>query len=236
MPQESSENNRSVPAAFSGVSRRGFLKSLGASAVAAAAFGSRGMAEGLAGTGAESAQGPGAVPVTLTLNSRKLALTLEPRVTLLEALRVHAGLTGTKEACDRATCGTCTVLLNGAPVNACSLLAIDVQDAEITTIEGLVAEAQAQGAAGAPLTRLQRALVEHDGLQCGYCSPGFVLTLSALLKKNPHPTEAEVKQACAGNLCRCGSYPRIFAAAMGASGQTPVSKLTVLTPHEHALA
>ncbi len=219
-----------------GVSRRGFLKSLGASAVAAATFGTTAMAQGFAEAAAEREVGPGAVPVTLTVNGRKISLTLEPRVTLLEALRVHAGLTGAKEACDRASCGTCTVLMNGAPVNACSLLAIDVQDAKIVTIEGLVAEAETQRDAGVPLTRLQRALVEHDGLQCGYCSPGFVLTLSALLKKNPRPTEAEVRKACEGNLCRCGSYPRIFAAALGASGQEAASKLTVISPHEHALA
>lgn len=219
-----------------GVSRRGFLKSLGASAVAAAAFGTTAMAQGLAEANAERELGPGAVPVTLTLNGRKVALNLEPRVTLLEALRVQAGLTGAKEACDRASCGACTVLMNGAPVNACSLLAIDVQGAEIVTIEGLVAEAETQRAAGVPLTRLQRALVEHDGVQCGYCAPGFVLTLSALLKKNPQPTEAEVRKACEGNLCRCGSYPRIFAAVLGASGREAASKLTVISPDEHALA
>lgn len=219
-----------------GVSRRGFLKSLGASAVAAAAFGTSGVAKGLAETNAERESGPAAVPVALTVNGRALTLTLEPRVTLLEALRLHAGLTGAKESCDRASCGACTVLLNGAPVNACSLLAIDVQGAEITTIEGLVAEAQAQSAAGQPLTQLQQALVEQDGLQCGYCSPGFVMTLAAFLKKHPHPTEAEIRRACAGNLCRCGSYPRIFTAVLAASGQPTTAKLTVLSAHDHALA
>ena len=126
--------------------------------------------------------------------------------------------------------------MNGEPVNACSLLAIDVQEAEITTVEGLVAEAQAQSAAGEPLTKLQRALVEHDGLQCGYCTPGFVMTLHAFLKKNPRPTEAEVRRACAGNYCRCGSYPRIFAAVLDASGQKVASRVTIVSAPKHALA
>ncbi len=237
MPQNRSKSDRGAAAPAPGVSRRGFLVSLGASALAAAAFGTSGMAKELAaGVPGEGEIGPGAGPVTLKVNGRSLALSLEPRVTLLEALRNQAGLTGAKESCDRASCGACTVLLNGEPVNACSILAIDAQGAEITTIEGIVAEAQAQNAAGAPLTKLQQALIDSDGLQCGYCTPGFVMTLHAFLKKNPHPTEAEVRRACAGNLCRCGTYPRVFAAAMGASGQTVASKVTIVTPHDHALA
>ena len=118
-------------------------------------------------------------------------------MTLLEALRTSAGLTGAKEPCDRATCGACTVLLDDVPVYACSLLAIEAQGAEITTIEGLAKTGQ--------LTQLQQAFVDKDGLQCGYCSPGFVMTLTALLRKNPHPTEAEIRKACSGILCRCGA-------------------------------
>jgi aerobic-type carbon monoxide dehydrogenase small subunit (CoxS/CutS family) len=159
------------------------------------------------------------VPVTLTVNGEVRTFSLEPRVTLLEALRANAGLTGAKEACDRATCGACTVLVNDTPVYACSLLAIEAQGAEITTIEGLARDGK--------LTALQQAMVERDGLQCGYCSPGMVLVLTALLRKNPHPTEAEIKRACAGNLCRCGSYPRIFAATLAASGQRTAAKLEV---------
>ena len=172
--------------------------------------------------------GPAAVPVTLTVNGKSQTLHLEPRVTLLDALRVHVGLTGAKESCDRASCGGCTVLLNDEPVYACSLLAIEAQGAEITTIEGVIADGQ--------LSLMQQALVDHDGLQCGYCSPGVVLTLTALLRKNPHPSEADVRRACAGNLCRCGSYPRIFAAALGASGQTALSKVKLLSSPAHALA
>lgn len=236
MPQNRSVSADSDASSAPGVSRRGFLKSLGASAFAAAAFGATSMAQELAEAKGEPTLGPGATPVTLEINGRSVTFSLEPRVTLLEALRNHAGLTGAKEACDRASCGACTVLMNGEPVNACSILAIDAQGAEITTIEGLVGDAHADAAAGRPLTKLQQALVDADGLQCGYCTPGFVMTLHALLKKNPYPTEAEVRRACAGNLCRCGSYPRVFAAVLGASGRPVTSKTTVITPHHHAVA
>ena len=225
MNHSSTERRPPTP---SGVSRRSFLQCLGTSAVTAATLGATNVAQGMAEANAERPLGPGAVPVTLTINGHSTTLQLEPRMTLLEALRQQAGLTGAKEACDRATCGACTVLLDGLPVYACSLLAIEAQGAEITTIEGLAADGQ--------LTELQKAFVSHDGLQCGYCSPGMVMTLTALLRRNPRPTETEIRRACAGNLCRCGSYPRIFAATLTASGQTPASRLTVLQPHEHALA
>lgn len=211
-----------------GLTRRAFLKGLGTSVVGAAALGASNVAQGLAEADAEREQGPDAVPVTLTLNGEQRTFRLEPRITLLEALRTHAGLTGAKESCDRATCGACTVLRNGEPVYACSLLAIEAQGAEITTIEGLAKDSR--------LTALQQAFIDHDGIQCGFCSPGMVLTLAALLRRNPHPTEAEVRQACAGNLCRCGTYPRVFAAALAAGGAPAAEKLTILSPSEHALA
>lgn len=217
------------PANRNGVSRRSFLKCLGTSAVTAAALGATNVAQGLAEANAEKIHGPAAVPVTLTVNGRKLALQLEPRVTLLEALRTHAGLTGAKEACDRATCGACTVLRDGVPVYACSVLAIEAQGAEIETIEGLSTDGK--------LTTLQQAFVDRDGLQCGYCSPGMVMTLTVLLRKNPQPSAAEIRRACAGNLCRCGSYPRIVSATLAASRQQPTTTdLTVISSHEHALA
>jgi xanthine dehydrogenase YagT iron-sulfur-binding subunit len=189
-------------------SRRSFLKGLGTTAITAATLGAESVAKELAQVNAEKPIGPGAAPVTLRINGESRAFNLEPRVTLLEAIRMHAGLTGPKEVCERATCGACTVLLDGVPVYACMMLAIDAQGREITTVEGLSREG---------LTPVQKAMVEYDGLQCGYCSPGFVMSLTALLKKNPHPTEAEVRKACSGHLCRCGSYPRIFAAALAAS-------------------
>lgn len=214
--------------ARSGVSRRTFFKLLGTSAVTTATLGASNIAKGLAEANAERVHGPGPVPVTLQVNGQLATLQLEPRTTLLEALRMHAGLTGAKEACNGAACGACTVLVNGLPVYACAMLAIEAQGAKIETVEGLAADGQ--------LTALQQAMAEHDGLQCGYCSPGMVMTLTALLRKNPKPTEAEIRRACAGNLCRCGSYPRVIAAALAASGQKPAATLTLIPPHEHALA
>jgi aerobic-type carbon monoxide dehydrogenase small subunit (CoxS/CutS family) len=227
-PIDSLAQNNLGRVAPGGLSRRTFLKSLGTSAVTTAALGADNVAKGLAQANAERPQGPGAVAVTLMVNGEKKSFSLEPRVTLLEALRGHAGLTGAKEACDRATCGACTVLLNGTPVYACSMLAIEAQGAEITTIEGIARDGK--------LTALQKAMVDKDGLQCGYCSPGMVMVLTALLRKNPRPTLADVRRAVAGNLCRCGSYPRIFAATLAASGQKPVTKLNLLSLHDHAVA
>jgi aerobic-type carbon monoxide dehydrogenase small subunit (CoxS/CutS family) len=193
---------------FAPVSRRDFLRGLGTTAVSAAALGAGAVAGELAQAGVESVHGPAACDVTLSIDGERKTFVLEPRVTLLEALRLHAGQTGHKEVCARGTCGACTVLLDGVPVYACMILAIEAQGREIATIAGV-----SRGG----LTPLQTAIVEHDGLQCGYCTPGFVMSLTALLKSNPRPTEADVRKACSGHLCRCGSYPRIFAAALAAS-------------------
>lgn len=210
----------------SAVSRRSFLKGLGTSAVSAAALGADGVARELASANAERVHGPAEAPVTLTINGEARTFQLAPRVTLLEALRLHAGYTGAKEVCERATCGACTVLLDGVPVYACMMLAIEAQGRAITTVEGLSRHG---------LTPVQHAIVETDGLQCGYCTPGFVMSLTALLKKNPHPTEAEVRKACSGHLCRCGSYPRVFAAALKAAGAPDVARATILR-HDDVLA
>jgi xanthine dehydrogenase YagT iron-sulfur-binding subunit len=166
---------------------------------------------------AEKTYGPEAVPVTLQVNGETVKLRLEPRVTLLDALRHHTPHTGAKEVCDRATCGACTVLLDGRPVYSCMMLAIEAQGKAITTVEGL--------ASGNQLSKVQRAFVESDALMCGYCTPGFILSVTALLQRNPRPTANDVRHACAGNLCRCGTYPRIIEAALKAAG-TPVSKKT----------
>lgn len=204
----SSDGPVSAPPLTTPVSRRSFIRGLGTTAVSTAALGAQSVAAELRTAAAARPQGPGAVNVTLSINGERRAFALEPRVTLLEAIRIHAGLTGPKEVCDRATCGACTVLLDGVPVYACMMLAIDAQGREITTVEGLSKRG---------LTAVQKAIVAQDGLQCGYCTPGFVMSLTALLKRNPNPSEAEVRAACAGHLCRCGSYPRIFAAALAAS-------------------
>jgi xanthine dehydrogenase YagT iron-sulfur-binding subunit len=202
------------------VSRRNFLKALGTTAVASAAAQTKAVAQELQKYNDEKIHGPGAVPVALKINGETRKFEIEPRVTLLDLLRNRTNLTGTKEVCDRATCGACTVLLDGAPVYSCMTLAIEAQRREITTIEGL--------AKGGELTPVQKAFVKCDGLQCGFCTPGFVMSVTALLQRNPKPTADEVRKACAGNLCRCGTYPRVFAAALEAAGVKTASKAEVI--------
>jgi xanthine dehydrogenase YagT iron-sulfur-binding subunit len=202
---------RPEPESVSAHSRRTFLKSLGTVASTAAVAQVDTVAAEMQKLNAEKVLGPGAVPVTLTVNGEKLKLLLEPRVTLLEALRNYSSLTGAKEGCDRASCGACTVLLDDQPVYSCQKLAIEAQGVAITTVEGLARD-------GGKLTKVQQAFVAEDALQCGYCTPGFVMSVTALLKRNFHPTAAEVKHACAGNLCRCGAHPHIVRAALKAAG------------------
>ncbi len=204
------------------VSRRSFLKSFGTTAAVAATAQVEAVAQELAKANAEKTIGPGAVPITLNVNGKAHNLELEPRVTLLEALREHSGYTGAKEVCDRATCGACTVLLDGIPIYACSKLAIDAQGHQITTVEGL--------AAGGKLSPVQEAFVDQDAMMCGYCTPGFVMSVTALLRKNPRPTAEDVKHACSGNLCRCGTYPRVMQAAYKAAG-LPVTSNTEVIPY-----
>lgn len=201
-------------------SRRTFLKGLGTTAVAAVAAQTTAVAAELEKVNAEKVIGPGAVPVTLKVNGRTLRLQLEPRVTLLDALRNYSSLTGAKEGCDRAACGACTVLFDDLPIYSCQKLAIEAQGHEITTIEGL--------ARNGKLSPVQQAFVEKDALQCGYCTPGFIMSVTALLKENPHPTADEVRHACAGNLCRCGTHPHILQAVFQAAGVKVTSKTEVL--------
>ena len=208
------------PEKFSAHSRRTFLKSLGTIAATAATAQVQSVAEELQKANSEQTVGPGAVPVTLKVNGQTLKLTIEPRVTLLDALRNYSSLTGAKEGCDRAACGACTVLMNDLPVYSCQKLAIEAQGCEITTIEGL--------AKNGKLSPVQQAFWDRDALQCGYCTPGFIMSVTALLKKNPHPTADEVKHACAGNLCRCGTHPHILQAAFQASGAKVTSKTEVI--------
>ncbi|HWQ91396.1 MAG TPA: (2Fe-2S)-binding protein [Clostridia bacterium] len=203
------------------VSRRSFLKSFGTTAAAAATAQVETVAQELAKANTETAQGPGPVAMTLKVNGAVHKLQLEPRVTLLDALRNHLNLTGAKEVCDRATCGACTVLLDDKPVYACSVLAIEAQGRAITTVEGLANNGQ--------LTNVQRAFVDEDALMCGYCTPGFVMSVTALLKYKPQPSAADVKHACAGNLCRCGTYPRVLSAALKAAGVQTTSKTEVIS-------
>ncbi len=201
-------------------SRRTFLKGLGTSAVAAVAAQTTAVAAELEKVNAERILGPGPVSVTLKVNGEKMKLQLEPRATLLDALRNYSGLTGAKEGCDRAACGACTVLLDGTPIYSCQKLAIEAQGHEITTVEGL--------AKGDKLSKVQQAFIARDALQCGYCTPGFILSVTALLKQNPHPTADEVKHACAGNLCRCGTHPHILQAVFEAAGVKVTGKTEVI--------
>lgn len=211
----------SEPENFGAHSRRTFFKSLGTVAVTTATAQVQSVAAEIEKANAEKIIGPAAVPVTLTVNGEKLKLLLEPRVTLLDALRNYSSLTGAKEGCDRATCGACTVLLGDTPIYSCQKLAIEAQGIEITTIEGLAKDGK--------LSKVQAAFIEKDALQCGYCTPGFVMSVTALLKKNFHPTADEVKHACAGNLCRCGCHPHILQAALKAAGVEHAAKTEVVT-------
>ncbi len=189
-----------------GVSRRIFLKTVGAGA---AATGLAGAATGMAQAAPPVILGPGPVALALKINGTLQSVTAEPRVTLLRVLRNHLGLTGAKEVCERGACGGCTVLLDGEPVCACLLLAVDAVGHEITTVEGL----------GTPerLSPVQAAFVEADALQCGFCTPGFVVAATAFLKTHPDPSLEQIKTGLAGNLCRCGTYSRIFAAVQKAA-------------------
>jgi len=151
--------------------------------------------------------------LTCTVNGEERTVLADTRDTLLELLRERFALTGTKEGCSNGNCGTCTVLMDGAPVNACLVLALEVPGRAITTIEGL--------SGGAALHPIQQALVDHGGTQCGFCTPGIVLSAKALLDANPSPTEAEIRHAIAGNLCRCTGYGKIVEAIAAAAAAAP---------------
>ncbi len=162
--------------------------------------------------GKGSWRGPEKTLITLIVNGHKYWLHVEPRRTLLDALRKDLGLTGTKKVCDEGTCGACTVLAEGRTVYACMALAIEYEGRSIVTIEGLEKDGK--------LHPVQQAFIEEDALQCGFCTPGQILSAKALLDANPHPSQAEIEQAMSGNLCRCGTYPKIIRALLKASGQS----------------
>lgn len=190
-----------------GVSRRTFLKTAGVGAAAS------GLLTGAVAPSAAAVLGPEAVPLSLKVNGTARTVTVEPRVTLLRALRNHLELTGAKEVCDRGGCGACTVLLDGEPIVSCLMLAADAVGHEITTVEGL----------GTPekMSPVQAAFVEADALQCGFCTPGLVVASTALLRKVPSPNLDQIKAGLAGNLCRCGTYQRVFEAVQKAARTQP---------------
>ncbi|MBI3301740.1 MAG: (2Fe-2S)-binding protein [Deltaproteobacteria bacterium] len=197
-----------------GITRRSFLKGAGAGAAGLAAVRlSLPVAEAEEKKSAAPTLGPDPVPMTFHVNGQTYTVLLEPRVTLADALRDHLDLSGTKLICDRGACGGCTVLLDNEPVVSCMVLAITAQGKEIRTVEGL--------AKGDTLDPLQEAFIAHDALQCGYCTPGMLMSCRALLNHTAKPSLAEIKAAVSGNVCRCGTYPHIFAAVLAASGQDP---------------
>jgi len=148
--------------------------------------------------------------IQLTVNGEGYEVVAAPNRTLLEVLREDLALTGTKEGCGEGACGTCTVLLDGKPVRSCLTLAVEVEGREVTTIEGLASMGE--------LHPVQRAFVEYGAIQCGFCSPGMILTTKALLDENPSPTEEEARQAISGNVCRCTGYAKIVEAMLKAAG------------------
>ena len=203
------KRDKQTPPNSRSISRRSFIKGAGAIAATSGlirAPSARADATPEAQEGIAERIGPGAQTIELKINGQMRRVTLEPRVTLLRALRDHLNLTGTKLVCDRGACGACTVHLDGKPVTSCMILAIDARGHEITTIEGLGTLDR--------MSPLGAAFVEHDGAQCGFCTPGMVMSMAAALSSNPQAQLEDVKRAVAGNICRCGTYPHVFAAAL----------------------
>ena len=204
------------------VSRRDFFKTVGVGSIATA------VAAGVAASAeasvvqAPGSIGPGEGPIILTINGRRHQLQVEPRVTLLDAMRTRLDITGPKRVCDRGACGACTVIIEGRTYYSCSMLAIEAQGRNIRTVEGLTpfdsATSAAVGAAQGKLHPVQQAFCDHDGLMCGFCTPGFVMSTVALLEKTPNPTAEQAKKALDGNLCRCGTNIGVLKAALSAKG------------------
>jgi aerobic-type carbon monoxide dehydrogenase small subunit (CoxS/CutS family) len=194
-----------------GLSRRGFLRGAGVSAATTVLLDGAlsGMAEAQAKAGEPKVVGAGPVEITLQINGKPRDVKVEPRDTLANVLRDELDLTGTKVVCDRGACSACTVFLDGKPVCSCMTLAIDVGKRQVKTIEGL--------AQGDKLHPVQEAFVEHDALQCGFCTPGMVMSCAALLERNANPTIEDVRHAVRGNICRCGTYPKVFDATVAAA-------------------
>ncbi|MBU2506256.1 MAG: (2Fe-2S)-binding protein [Bacteroidetes bacterium] len=193
-------------------SRRSFLKGVGITTAGAAVLKGEALAKQLEAAGflqpnnIISADG---VTLSLSVNGRSHKLFVEPRTTLAEALRINLDMTGTKIGCDRGACSACTVLLNGKSVNSCMTLALDAVDLPIETIEGL--------ANGDNLHPLQKSFIEHDAYQCGFCTSGMIISCKALLDENSNPSELEIREAIAGNMCRCGAHLHIVEAVKAVS-------------------
>jgi xanthine dehydrogenase YagT iron-sulfur-binding subunit len=195
------DENPANPQEHGGISRRGFLATMGAGAAVAVTAG---------GVSAKnepetSLKAEGLSRITLRINGRNYTLLVEPRWSLLFVIREKLGLTGTKVGCERGECGACTVLLDGVPQYACMILAVEGQDRDVTTLEGLLN--------GEELGPVQQAFQDADAYQCGYCTGGQIMAVEGLLRKNPTPWLEEIRRGVSGNLCRCGAYRNIFQAA-----------------------
>ncbi|MUG95592.1 2Fe-2S iron-sulfur cluster binding domain-containing protein [Scytonema sp. UIC 10036] len=193
----------------SGVTRRGFFKRASFTVASAAIVDSGLINTKEAAAAPSNFVGPGRTPIQLRINGMERRVEVEPHNTLAEVLRFKLGLTGTKVVCDRGSCSACTVWLDSTPVCSCMMLVIDVGVRAITTIEGL--------AKGENLHPVQSAFIEYDAMQCGYCTPGMVMSCAALLARNSNPTLEDVQAATSGNLCRCGTYPKVFEATLAAA-------------------
>ena len=199
------------------ISRRNFLKGVGTGTVAATVAPSV-LIGGEKAADAQTGEAVSNATVQLNINGKSYQVEVEARTTLLTVLRdgmdtsgTHIDLTGAKLICDRGECGGCTVMVDGKPVYACMMLAIDAQGKQITTVEGL--------ADGDDLHPVQEAFIQHDAMMCGFCTPGFIVSSAALLNENAKPTVEEIKIGLSGNTCRCGTYPFIFDAVKSASGK-----------------
>ena len=196
-----------------GFSRRSFIRGAGLSTAGSVLLTTNALAFDYEEGFSEGKEyGPGASIIQMKVNGVIESLSVEPRTTLASALRDHLELTGTKVVCDRGSCSACTVYLDGKPVNSCMMSVYDVGEQEITTIEGI--------AKNGKLHPVQEAFIEHDASQCGYCTPGMVMSCAHLLDHNPDPTLEDVKSAIRGNLCRCGTYPHVFKATLAAAKKT----------------
>ncbi|MCG8320318.1 MAG: (2Fe-2S)-binding protein [Cytophagales bacterium] len=192
-----------------GISRRGFLKGAGLTTAGTAMVSTGVLGLNQPPVLADKTIGPEAMTIRLKVNGHLRKVNVEPRTTLAQALRNHLQLTGTKVVCDRGACSACTVWVDGLPVNACMTLALDVGEKEVTTVEGLMKDGE--------LHPVQQSFIDHDASQCGYCTPGMIMSTAHLLEKNPNPTMEDVKHAVRGNVCRCGTHPHVFKATMEAA-------------------
>ena len=209
----------------SNFTRRGFLKGAGVTAAATAVETAQALVrETKDSLKPDATIGPNALPIQLRINGQEHSVTVEPRYTLAETLRDNIGLTGTKVVCNRGTCSACTVWLDKTPALACMTLAVDAVGREITTIEGL--------SGNGDMHPLQVAFVKHDAMQCGFCTPGMVMSCAALLERNPNPQLGDVKHAVSGNLSRCGTYPKVFAATLEVAQQKRMAGLVSLVGKE----